>query len=330
MLTASNLAPDAFGPTVCIGEILAEIVATTVGEGFLQEQPLIGPYPSGAAAIFIDQCARIGGTAAMIGAVGDDDFGRVNRDRLRRDGVDISGIMIDPDLPTGTAFVRYRADGARDFVFNMWTSAAGSLRWTSDIETIIAQAGHLHVMGTLLVRENIWQIIERAARVIKARGGTISLDPNMRKELKVNRETTARIANIISQTDLLLPSGDELFHAANLTPNASEADALDRIFSFEVSEVVLKRGADGSICFQSDGTTTRAAAFLVGEVDPTGAGDCFSGAYVACRRLGLSVDDALVYANAAGARNVTILGPMEGAGTRAELDHFIATTKRRA
>ena len=97
-----------------------------------------------------------------------------------------------------------------------------------------------------------------------------------------------------------------------------------------VSEVVLKRGADGSSCFQTDGTTIHAAAFLVDEVDPTGAGDCFGGAYVACRRLGLNVEEALVYANAAGARNVTVRGPMEGASTRAELDHFIATTKRRA
>jgi sugar/nucleoside kinase (ribokinase family) len=330
MLTASNLADDAFGPTVCIGEILAEIVATTVGDGFFQEQPFMGPYPSGAPAIFIDQCGRIGGAAAMIGAVGDDDFGCMNMDRLRRDGVDISGVMIDPDLPTGTAFVRYREDGARDFVFNMWTSAAGALQWTSDVEAVIVKAGHLHIMGTPLVHKNIWQIIERAAHAIKARGGTISLDPNMRKELKADDEANRRFARILSQADLLLPSADELFITAGLTPDVGEACALDRLFSLGVSEVVLKRGADGSSCFQTDGTTIHAAAFLVDEVDPTGAGDCFGGAYVACRRLGLNVEEALVYANAAGARNVTVHGPMEGASTRAELDHFIATTKRRA
>ena len=37
---------------------------------------------------------------------------------------------------------------------------------------------------------------------------------------------------------------------------------------------------------------------------------------------------ALEYANAAGARNVTVQGPMEGAGSRAELDEFIAATPR--
>jgi fructokinase len=84
-----------------VGEILVEIVATSVGEGFLEPQPLVGPFPSGAPAIFIDQCARIGGAAAMIGTVGDDDFGRLNVGRLRRDGADVSAIAVDPELPTG-------------------------------------------------------------------------------------------------------------------------------------------------------------------------------------------------------------------------------------
>lgn len=328
MTSPTKLAPDGLGPTICIGEILVEIVATTTGNGFLQEQPLIGPYPSGAPAIFIDQCGRIGGAAAMIGAVGDDDFGRLNTNRLRRDKVDVSAVYVDPTLPTGTAFVRYRKDGERDFVFNMWTSAAGSLSWTPDVEAIVRKAGHLHVMGTLLVHPNIWTLIKRAAEMIKSRGGTVSLDPNMRKELKADPETNDRFASMVGLSDLILPSGDELFLAADLDPSVGETAALDTLFAKGVSEVVLKDGAKGSRCCQSDGTRTRATAFLVDEIDPTGAGDCFGGAYVACRRLGLSVSESLAYANAAGARNVTKRGPMEGAGTREELDSFIADTPR--
>lgn len=49
MTDQTNLAPDALGPTLCIGEILAEIVATSTGEGFLDPVPMVGPYPSGAA-----------------------------------------------------------------------------------------------------------------------------------------------------------------------------------------------------------------------------------------------------------------------------------------
>lgn len=328
MSAPAKLAPDTLGPTVTIGEILVEIVATTVGDGFTEPQPLIGPYPSGAPAIFIDQCGRIGGSAAMIGAVGADDFGRINLDRLRRDGVDLSGVAIDPELPTGSAFVRYRADGNRDFVYNMWTSAAGRIRWTPAVEAVVARAGHLHVMGTLLVREQVWGIIERALPLIKARGGSVSLDPNLRKELGADAAATQRLAAMVRAADLILPSGDELYLAAGLPPSAGEAAALETLFALGVSEVALKRGRAGSSAI-FPGMRVDAPAFEVEEVDPTGAGDCFGGAYVACRRLGMTPEAALTYANAAGARNVTMRGPMEGAGTRAELDAFIAARKRR-
>ena len=326
MAAPSPLAPDHLGPTVCIGEILAEIVATTEGVGFKNPQPLVGPYPSGAAAIFIDQCRRMGGSAAMIGAVGDDDFGRMNTDRLARDDVDVSAIAIHPNLPTGTAFVRYQNDGKRNFVFNVWTSAAGTLSWTPAVEDVIARAGHLHVIGTSLARDHIWQMIERAAPLIKARGGTVSLDPNQRKEL--TKDTEGRFAKMILQTDLLLPSGDEIFLSTKGISEIDETDAIHAIFAQGVCEIVLKRGDVGATCFQSNGTITNAPAFIVKEVDPTGAGDCFGGAYVAARRLGMAVAESLTYACAAGARNVTMLGPMEGAGTRAQLENVIAITPR--
>lgn len=126
-------------------------------------------------------------------------------------------------------------------------------------------------------------------------------------------------------SDLLLPSGAELERAAGV---AGQAEALEALFARGVREIALKRGADGATVFLPDGTHVDRAALTVEEVDPTGAGDCFGGAYVACRRLGLGPADALRYANAAGARNVTVRGPMEGAGTRAELDAFIADRER--
>lgn len=320
------LAPDALGPTVCLGEILVEIVATTVGEGFLTAQPLIGPYPSGAPAIFIDQCGRMGGAAAMIGAVGDDDFGRVNLDRLRADGVDVSAVAVDPDYPTGSAFVRYRADGSRDFVYNIARSAAARFGWTPAVAALIGRAGHLHVMGSALSMPGACDVIDRAVDVVKARGGTLSVDPNLRKELRLDTATEVRFAALVARADLLLPSGEELERAAGV---AGEAAAVARLFGQGVREIVLKRGAEGASCFGRDGTRSDAPAFVVDQLDPTGAGDCFGGAYVTARRLGLPVAEALTYACAAGARNVTRRGPMEGAGTRAELDAFIASTERR-
>jgi len=320
------LSPDELGPTICVGEILVEIVAATIGEGFLAAQPLIGPYPSGAPAIFIDQCGRLGGRAAMIGAVGDDDFGRVNLDRLRADGVDVSAVAIAPDFPTGSAFVRYQPSGARDFVYNIATSAASRFGWDDAVAAVVGRAGHIHVMGTALTMPSAGAVIERAVEIIKGRGGTLSVDPNLRKELRVDVRIERQFAELVAKADLLLPSGDELERAAGV---AGEAAALQRLFELGVGEIVLKRGSDGASCFSRDGSRLDAAAFVVDEVDPTGAGDCFGGAYVACRRLGMDVERALTYASAAGARNVTLRGPMEGAGTRAELDAFIAATPKR-
>ncbi|ACM31367.1 sugar kinase [Agrobacterium rhizogenes] len=327
MTATPALAPDRLGPTVCVGEILVEIVATTPGDGFLDAQPLVGPFPSGAPAIFISQCGRFGGSAAMVGAVGDDDFGRVNTERLSRDGVDVSCIEVDSDYPTGTAFVRYRRDGARDFVFNIAKSAAARFEWTQQVEELFKRSGHLHVMGSALSVPNASTVIERAIELVKARGGSVSVDPNVRKELKLDEETSRRFERVVAAADLLLPSGEELERAAGVE---GEDNAIRRLLEIGVKEIVLKRGSEGATYFGRDGVRVDVPAFVVEEIDPTGAGDCFGGAYLTARRLGLEPAEALVYGNAAGARNVTVRGPMEGAGTRAELDAFIDSTERRA
>jgi tagatose kinase len=321
----THLAPDDLGPTVTIGEILVEIAATSEGEGFLEPLNLIGPFPSGAPAIFIDQCAKMGGSAAMVGAVGDDDFGQVNISRLQRDGVDVSAISISADYPTGSAFVRYRPDGTRDFVFNIARSAAALIEWTPQVESLMNRAGHLHIMGTVFAMPSAWEVTKRAAEIVKARGGSLSLDPNLRKELLGHGQTREWLKQLVQMSDLILPSGDELALAAGIE---EEQAAVQSLFQRGVSEIVVKRGDAGSTYYDKDGVRIDCPAFLVDELDPTGAGDCFGGAYVGCRRLGLEPVQALNYANAAGARNVTARGPMEGAATRAELDEFIARTAR--
>ena len=312
------LSSDTLGPTVTFGEILVEIMATSPGHGFAEALDLRGPFASGAPAIFVSQCARLGGQAGIVACVGDDDFGRLNIERLRADGADVSAIAISPDLPTGTAFVRYRPDGARDFVFNIAHSAAGQIAMTEAARALVGRAGHLHVMGSAFAIPHLWALLEEAIPLVKARGGSLSLDPNLRKEL-MTPDTAARLAQVVAQADLLLPSGGELQLAAGL-PEASEAEAVAALLP-QVPEIVLKRGHQGATLFTHKGRQDQ-PAFPVTEVDPTGAGDCFGAAYLTARRLGLA--NPLQLAAAAGARNVTCLGPMEGAGSLSDLTRFIA------
>lgn len=322
----NGIAPEALGPTITVGEILVEIMATTTGSGFLEAQPLTGPYPSGAPAIFIDQVARLGGKAGIIAGVGNDDFGRLNIDRLQRDGVDVSAVSISDDLPTGSAFVRYRADGGRDFVFNIKHSAAGRIEMTPAAEDLIRGAGHIHVMGSAFVIPGAANVIEAAIHSVRSRGGSVSLDPNVRKELLDSDKISGHFSSVLKVADLLLPSGEELFAAAGLN---DEPSAVTKLLDLGVGEVVLKRGKDGASFFGHGATRIDCSAFIVEEIDPTGAGDCFGAAYLTSRRLGFSPEEALVRASAAGARNVTRQGPMEGVSTAAELAAFIAATPRR-
>lgn len=318
----TRLAPDTLGPTVTIGEILVEIMAELPGIGFMEPLRLIGPFPSGAPAIFVSQCARMGGQAGIIAAVGDDDFGRLNTARLAADGVDVSAVQVVADYPTGSAFVRYRPDGSRDFVFNIARSAAGLVSLTPQARVLLGRAGHLHVMGSAFAIPHLWAMLEEAIPAVKSRGGSVSLDPNLRKELL--GQNGQRLAQVLAVADLLLPSDQELLLATGCT---TEDQALRAVFAVGVAEVVIKRGAAGASWFGAGGGRIDVAGLQVDEVDPTGAGDCFGGAYVACRRLGMEAAQALAYANAAGARNVTVLGPMQGAGTRADLDAFMVRVR---
>ncbi len=317
-----GLAPEERGPTITIGEILVEIMATTVGDGFIEPLSLIGPYPSGAPAIFIDQVARLGGSAGMIASVGNDDFGQLNIERLRGDGVDVSAISVLDDKPTGSAFVRYRADGGRNFVFNIARSAAGDLRITDRAEALIERAGHIHIMGSAFAIPGMEAIVGKAIGIIRARGGSVSFDPNVRKEL-LTEESRVLIDRLLHETDLLLPSGEELLIAAGID---DEVSAVNALMAFGISEIVLKNGKAGSSYFARGVERFDCPAFIVEEIDPTGAGDCFGATYLTCRRLGFEPAKALQFANAAGARNVTRRGPMEGVSTFSELETFIATT----
>lgn len=303
-----------------IGEILVEIIATERGDGFRAPVPLIGPFPSGAPAIFIDQVGKLGQDCAIISRVGDDDFGYVNLQRLKADGVDISGIEVAPQGTTGSAFVRYREDGSRAFVFNIRHSACGSITVTDAASRLIDTCTHLHVMGTALYAPSVVETILDTMDRIKAKGGTISFDPNLRAEILDTPGMREALKSVISKTDLFLPSGDELFLFAK---SKTEEAAVAELLATGIKAIVLKRGAAGASYFDLS-TTITLPGFAAEEIDPTGAGDCFGGTFVTFWLGGSEPAEALRYANAAGARAVMKAGPMEGASTRSELDTFIA------
>jgi len=299
-----------------IGEILVEIMAVEPGQGFREAISLVGPFPSGAPAIFIDQAARFGQPCAMIGCVGKDDFGAVCVDRLKRDGVDVSAIGVDPERPTGSAFVRYRPDGARDFVFDIRHSACASIKATPETEAAIAGCDHLHVMGTALFSDAIVTLTLDAIKKVKQQSGTISFDPNLRREMLDLPGLRQALDFVITQTDLFMPSGPELFL---FTTAKTEVEAVRELLGRGIKAIVVTRGAEGAGYFDAKTQVSR-GAYPSAEIDPTGAGDCFGATFVSSWLRGLAPQQALAYANAAGALAVRKKGPMEGASTLTEIE----------
>ena len=306
-----------------VGEILVEIVATTKGDGFREPQPLVGPFPSGAPAIFIDQIGRLGTPAAIISRVGDDDFGRLNLNRLIADGVDVSGIEVAKGEATGSAFVRYRPDGSRAFVYNIAHSATGKLTLTPDAEALMESCDHMHVMGTALSAPGLSQVAREAVARITARGGTLSFDPNLRPEILDTPGLREALDEVLAQTNLFLPSGEEIYL---FTEADDEAAAVKELLDSGVGDIVIKRGNQGASHFNRAGRTD-VAPLSTDEVDPTGAGDCFGGAFVSFWLAGATPETALGFANAAGANAVSKVGPMEGAATREELDALLGQSE---
>lgn len=304
---------------VVIGEILVEVMADTIGEGFLASQPLTGPFPSGAPAIFADQMAKLGQPVSIISAVGDDDFGRVNIDRLNRDGVDTCAVYIDRERPTGSAFVRYRKDGARDFVFNIRHSAAGHLHMTEKVRAVLSAADHVHVMGSSLSSPEFVELNLEAIKGIRARGGSVSFDPNLRKEILSSPGMAEATERILTLTDLFLPSGDEI---SLFTERKDTIGAVEELLARGIRAIVHKRGVDGATYYDRE-SSIAVPAYRVDEIDPTGAGDCFGGTFTAYWLRGAEPRESLRFAAASGALAVTQRGPMEGTANSEALRSLI-------
>ncbi|MFL5332658.1 MAG: sugar kinase [Geminicoccaceae bacterium] len=305
---------------VAIGEILVEIMATRIGQTFLEPGLFAGPYPSGAPAIFADQAARVGASTALISCVGPDDFGTLNLNRLGASGVELGGIRRVPGTTTGSAFVTYRADGGRDFIYNIANSASAELDAAQLHPELFRGCRYFHVMGSSLFSARIAAAVRRGVELARAAGARISFDPNIRKELLGLSDVAETIAGVLAVADLLLPSEADLEH---LCPGRSEAEAVQGLLAAGRQMVLLKKGAEGSVYYDAHHHIAT-PAFPAEEVDATGAGDCFGGTFAACLALGLPLERALRLANAAGALAVGRKGPMEGNSSMADLDAFLA------
>ena len=223
---------------------------------------------------------------------------------------------------TGSAFVSYRNQAQRDFIFNMPNSACGLLTAEHIDETLLNQCNHFHIMGSSLFSFRIIDAMRKAIENVKSRNGTVSFDPNIRKEMLNIPEMSQAFEYILDYTDIFLPSDGELDYFG-LNRGRDEQVLVDKLLKRGVKHVVIKRGPRGASYFSSK-ETHHAAGFNVPVIDPTGAGDCFGATFVSLFLSGIQPPEALKWANASGSLAIAQRGPMEGTSTRAQIEAFFA------
>jgi len=292
-----------------MGEMLVEIMRPQPGVPLYKAGEFLGPYPSGAPAIFIDTAAKLGHPTGIIGGVGDDDFGRCLLDRLQADGVDCSHVLKAQNGSTAVAFVTYFEDGSRQFIFHIDGTPAVKAPFTPADE--IKAPGFFHIMGCSLMANNAFrENILRTMQSFHEKGAKISFDPNIRPELLGERKIEDLVSPVMARCTVLLPGVTELALLAG--EDGMEAGVQKVFDTWPVEIIVVKSGKKGST-IHTRTSHIFVPAYQVEEVDPTGAGDCFDAAFL----CGLLENKPLAccgqMASAAGTLNAAAFGPMEGA-----------------
>jgi tagatose kinase len=291
-----------------MGEMLVEIMRPRAGMQLFDTAEFLGPYPSGAPAIFIDTVARLGHSGGIISAVAEDDFGRCLLTRLKTDGVDVSHVKVLPGLSTGVAFVTYFDDGSRKFIFHIDGTPAVMAKFPS--EACQGKTAFFHVMGCSLMANDMFQSeIFKAVEAFHLAGARISFDPNIRPELLGNRSLKDIIAPVLERAAILLPGELELQLLSGIQDVKASVDLLFKSDALEI--IVLKRGKAGATVYTCQNSID-IPAYLVDAVDPTGAGDCFDAGFLCGLLEGRPLLECARIAAAAGALNTAAFGPMEG------------------
>lgn len=305
--------------------LLVEIMRKELDKPFTEAADLTGPYPSGDMGIFIDVAARLGEDTGVIGAVGNDDFGRCIIQRFQQDGVDVSLLTVVDGATTGTAFVAYYQDGSRDFVYHLAQSAASMVDVGSITPEKLKDVKWAHASGVnMAAGENLKNAILRMVECLP-QGAKLSFDPNIRPEVLSADEIRQLCAPLMQRADIFFPSKGE---AEMFTLEASD-EAGCRKLAAGGKLVVMKDGEKGCVVYSGD-EVIRVPSFTVQEVDPTGAGDSFCAGFISALEKGWGLYECGEFANAVGALSVQKKGPMEGAPYRADVLAFLKQNSKNA
>ncbi|MFF4485837.1 carbohydrate kinase family protein [Streptomyces sp. NPDC001544] len=299
----AGVTADGDGALLVVGDVVTDVVARHRGPlaAGTDTAAVIRTRPGGAGANVACWAAHTGcPDVRLLGRVGEDAADWHERE-LVASGVR-PRLVIDREAATGTVvcLVDTGASAERTFL----TDSGASLRlepadWS---DALLEGVARLHLSGYLLFSEPSRALAAVALEAARARGVPVSVDPASAGFL--GRLGVDRFLALAEQVDVLLPSRDE---AALLTGLPDPVDAAAKL-SRHVPLVVAKAGADGALVARAGTVLVRVPAVPATPKDTTGAGDAFTGAFLAALLAGAAPEEAAVAGCRAGARAVERVG----------------------
>jgi ribokinase len=256
---------------------------------------------------------RMGAEVAIVGRVGDDEFGQTLRRNLAAEGINTECLQITPSESTGVALITVDDNGENTII--VVPGANGRLT-VDDIEgarDLIAGADIL-----LMQLEIPLPVVERAAQIASESGVTVMVNAAPARTLPGALLSTVDYL-VVNETEALLVAG---------TTTGSHEEAARTLLSTGVRNVVVTLGPEGSLLVASDAPSVAVPAYRVRPVDTTAAGDGFAGAFAVALADGVPAAEALRWGNAEGALAVTREGAQPSLPTRSEVEEFMTNRQQ--
>ncbi|MDE3165146.1 MAG: ribokinase [Acidobacteriota bacterium] len=267
--------------------------------------------PGGQVASAMVACAQLGLRTKYVGAVGDDERGRVQIDSLQGTGINLDHVFVREGCPNQSAYIVIdRSTGERTVFWRR--DDCLKVRPEEIGEEMITCARLLHIDG------HDTPAVARAAEIARRHGIPVTID----------------VDTIYHGFERVLPNVDYLVASSEFpaawTGESDPFKALEAIQSeYGMRVAAMTLGAHGALALEQ-GRFHYAPAYVVNCLDTTGAGDVFHGAFCYAVLEGMPTAAALDFSNAMAALNCTALGARGGIRGVAEIRGLMARAERRS
>ncbi|MGX9857095.1 bifunctional 5-dehydro-2-deoxygluconokinase/5-dehydro-2-deoxyphosphogluconate aldolase (plasmid) [Limimaricola variabilis] len=322
---------------ITIGRSSVDLYGAQVG-GRLEDMRSFDKYLGGSPTNMAAGTARLGLRSALLTKVGDEHMGRFIREQLAREGVDVSGVLTDPERLTALVLLGIRDEDRFPLIFYRENCADMALSEGDVDEDFIARARAVVATGTHLSHPRTEKAVLKALKLARKHGAKTALDIDYRPNLwgvaghgegesrfVESAKVTAKLQSTLHLFDLIVGTEEE-FHIAGGSTDTIQA--LRAVRAVSGATLVCKRGADGAVAFEGaipasldDGQT--GPGFPIEVFNVLGAGDGFMSGLLKGWLDGAAWPRALEYANACGAFAVSRHGCTPAYPSLKELDFFL-------